>query len=96
MQRYKYLKLITCLLVLIFTLSLPVDAFADEAQVGEHAGKTDCSQCDKMCEESVDGESLESLNNWICKQCLELCEEQNTPDEPLEDMGSSPCSLPTT
>ncbi len=64
--------------IIIFTmvfLSLP-SAFAEGITKHDGVIGDDCGQCAEMCKEP-EGESIKSLNQWICQQCLSLCQNKN-------------------
>ena len=77
----------------LFMLTCPVNTYAAGLQINEDdAIGNDCAQCDEMCAEPTEGESIRSLNNWLCQQCLKLCQDQNTETENnFEEYEIQPC-----
>ena len=79
-----------CLLV----LSAPtMGAHALELNLEEAPATSapDCSQCHELCKKQPDGESIQSLDNWICQQCLSLCLKKSFKPEEPEEFIPSPC-----
>jgi len=78
----------------ILFLYIP-STFAEGVTVDDGVIGDDCGQCAEMCQEPTDGESVQSLNNWICQQCLSLCQNKNIePEDNFEyedDYEVQPC-----
>lgn len=79
----------------LFALTYPTNAFAEGLSIDDGVIGDDCGQCTEMCQEPTDGESVQSLNNWICQQCLSLCQNKNIePEDNFEyedDYEVQPC-----
>ncbi len=60
----------------LFVLTYSTNAFAEGITKHDGVIGDDCGQCAEMCKEP-EGESIKSLNQWICQQCLSLCQNKN-------------------
>jgi len=85
----QYLTPALCAVILMH--ALPVYASGIRVSDTETVTIT-CSECDEICADGVEGESIKSLNDWVCQQCLKLCQsKQHEQSDSFKGHTVQPC-----